>query len=555
MSSMDASLSIKHVLLHPKAAAKACMVQFPYTNYIFSMKSLFTFSFAALLAVIAFGQSADNGSCGTTIEDQLISRERLRENKTAIVDGTLPVSDRNGAVTYVPIHFHLVGNAAGTGKQKERFVLDQLCQLNESYAAMDVQFYLDAHPTYGLFDLSINNDNVYDEQSNTFIMQNRRNLNAVNVFVVNSIPNNGSLGTVLGRYVPQNDWLLVIKSQINGNGNGTLDHELGHYFSLQHTFIGYETNPFDSSDPTWPIAPVIAPLGGYTTERMDGSNAATAADEIEDTPPDYNFGFGADATNCAQYALGAKDPLGVLVDPMENNFMGYFIGCDDYAFTPGQMDVVNADIQSPQRNYLDNTFTPAATSITTPTDLLIAPIGGETTQYFDNVLLQWNTVAGATKYLIEIDITTSYSTPNYKYFITDGTSLVVESLLSNKSYYWRVRPFNEYATCAIARQQTFKTPLTSNINEVEGLSSWQVWPNPVQEAQNVNVAIQAEIDFEANINVFDAIGRRVQGLQGVRINSGLNNITLSTESMPNGLYFIVLDNGVGRSSQKLSVLK
>ncbi|MCC6412620.1 MAG: hypothetical protein IT270_13225, partial [Saprospiraceae bacterium] len=87
------------------------------------MKSLFTFSFAALFAVSAFGQSADHSACGTTIEDQLIFRDRLRENKAAIANGTLPVSDRSGATTYVPVHFHLVGDAAGNGKHKERFVL------------------------------------------------------------------------------------------------------------------------------------------------------------------------------------------------------------------------------------------------------------------------------------------------------------------------------------------------------------------------------------------------------------------------------------------------
>ncbi|MCC6412852.1 MAG: T9SS type A sorting domain-containing protein, partial [Saprospiraceae bacterium] len=470
----------------------------------------------------------------------------------AIANGTLPVSDRSGATTYVPVHFHLVGDAAGNGKHKERFVLDQLCQLNESYAAMDVQFYLDAHPTYGLFDKSINNDGVYDDQTNSFIMQNRRNQNAVNIFVVNSIAASGSLGTVLGRYVPQNDWLLIIKSQTNGNGNGTLDHELGHFFTLMHTFLGYETNPFEPTDPTWPIAPVLSP-GGYATERANGSNSNIAADELEDTPPDYNFGY--IATSCNQYTGGAKDPLGATVDPMENNFMGYFIGCDDYAFTPMQMDVITADIQSPQRNYLDNTFTPVATEITTPTDLLVAPISGETTQFFDNVMLQWNTVPGATLYLVEVDITTNYGSPNAQTFITDQASVVVEGLQANRTYYWRVRPFNEYATCAIARQQTFKTPFTSNTNEVEGLSSWQVWPNPANDAQNVNVAIQADIDFDASINVFDAVGRRVQGLQGVRINSGLNNITLPIATLPNGLYFIVLDNGAGRSTKKLSIVK
>lgn len=515
------------------------------------MKSLFTFSFAVLLAASALGQSAENGTCGTSVEDQLIIRDRLRENKTAIAEGTLPVSDRSGVVLYVPIHFHLVGDAAGNGKHKESRVLDQLCDLNEAYAPMDIQFYFKAHPTYGLFDYSINNTNVYDNQTNGFIMQNRRHTSAMNVYVVNNAETGNTLGTTLAYYSPQSDWIVSRKDQINGSGNGTLPHEIGHFFSLPHTFFGWESNSFDSGDAGWPTAPVLSP-GAIATERMNGSNSGTAADEIEDTPPDYNFGF--IASSCNQYSGGAKDPLGTIVDPMENNFMGYFQGCD-YEFTPMQTDVVNADLQAPARNYLDNTYTPPATEIITPTDLLIAPIGGQTTQFFDNIMLQWNAVAGATQYLVEVDITTNYASPNAQTFITNQTSVLVESLLSNRTYYWRVRPFNEYVTCATARQQSFKTPITSNTNEVEGLSGWQIWPNPAHEAQSVNVAIQAEIDFDASINVFDATGRRVQGLQGVRINSGMNNVTLPIESLPNGLYFIVLDNGIARTSQKLSVLR
>ena len=68
-------------------------------------------------------------------------------------------------IQYVPIHFHLVGDATGAGKHKERLVLDQLCHLNEFYAPLGMRFYLKPHPTYGLFDYSINNNNVYSNQS------------------------------------------------------------------------------------------------------------------------------------------------------------------------------------------------------------------------------------------------------------------------------------------------------------------------------------------------------------------------------------------------------
>jgi hypothetical protein len=513
--------------------------------------------FILLLLVTAFypslAQQADYHICGNA-EDQTEFIARLEQNK--LVMEAMDMARDRGAVQYVPIHFHLVGDADGNGKIKEIRVLEQLCKLNEAFLPAEIQFYLSPHPTHGLFNYSINNNNVYLNQSNSLIMQLRRHPNAINVYIVQEpVSNNNNPGIVLAYYSPLNDWIVSRKTEVNGNnGNGTMPHEVGHFFTLPHTFFGYESNPFDAADPTWPNAPVLAPNGGgVTTERQNGTNCGTAADRICDTPPDYNFGL--IWSNCNNYTGGARDPLGTLVDPMENNFMGYFQNCNPYAFTPNQMSIMRADLNSSQRNYLDNTFSPVATEIVSPTNLLVSPTAGEIPPHYNNVLLEWQAIPGATHYLVEIDIIPGFATVNAQTFIETGTSKLLTNLLSNRTYYWRVKPFNQLVGCATVRSQNFKTSTVAlSTLEIEGLEAWQISPNPVHGG-TATINVVSEKSLEVAIRITDAAGRTVSFQQGLSFPQGESTHTISTANLPNGLYFVSLESGNGRNVRKLSVLR
>ncbi len=518
-------------------------------------KGFFILFFALLASLPVFSQVAPTHICGNA-QDQAELFTRLRENKIVMEAMRASAADR-GETRYVPIHFHLVGDADGNGKHKEIRILEQLCALNAAYMPVGIQFYLSEHPTYGLFNKSINNDNVYNTQSNSLLMNLRRHQNAVNVFVVQEpVSGNNQPGITLAYYNIPQDWIVSRKTETNGNmPNSTLPHEMGHLFTLPHTFYGYESNSFDPADPTWPIAPVVAPNGGgVTTERQNGTNCTTAADEICDTPPDYNFGF--IASSCNNYNGGAKDPLGVVVDPMENNYMSYFGDCSSYQFTQDQIDIMNADLSSVDRNYLDNTFAPVATEINSPTDLLVSPGNGLTIQYYDNALLEWQAVPGATHYLIDIDIVSTFGTQFNQTFIETGTSKLLTNLSPTKTYYWRVKPFNYYVGCATPRTRSFKTSsvATTATYEIEGLTAWQLSPNPVS-ANVATLNISADKPFEAAIRITDAAGRTVSFQQNINIPQGESTQELRTEGLANGFYFVSLESGKGRNVRKMSVLR
>ncbi len=522
-------------------------------------KGFLVLFFAATAFVPGFSQQVQTPICGNA-QDQSELLPRLNENKLVMEALRAAANDRDGDIRYVPIHFHLVGDPNGSGKHKESKVLDQLCKLNVAYFPVGIQFYLSPHPTQGLFDKSINHNGVYLDQTNELTMQLRRHANAVNIYVVQEpVPpasNNPPGSIVQAYYNPSKDWIVARKSETNGNEpNVTIPHEMGHLFSLPHTFYGYESNPFDGpSDAGWPIAPVLAPNGGgVTTERVNGTNCNTSADHICDTPPDFNNGYGW-SNSCPTYNGGAKDPLGVLITPMQNNFMSYFNGCSNYHFTQDQIDIMNADLSDVSRNYLDNTFVPFATEITTPTDLLISPANADTLSNFNNVLLEWQAVTGATHYLLEIDINSSFSTNFAQIFIETGTSKLLTNLVANKGYYWRVRPFNYLVSCAAARLRSFRTPLTNSTVDIEGLTAWQLSPNPVN-GQVARLNLVAEQSFEATVRITDAAGRTISQYNHIEFPQGESIYELHTEGLANGFYFVSLESGKGRDVRKMSVLR
>ncbi len=492
------------------------------------------------------------GVCGTSLEDQLFMEPRLLANLERTSGSGV---QERGSIQYVPVHFHLVGDNAGQGRVLESRVLDQLCALNEAFAPMNIRFFLRPHPVHGkLFNYNINNNNVYDNQTAWFTMQSQRHPNAINVYIVNqAATNSNQTGVTLAYYNPQRDWIVSRKDQINGSkSNSTLPHEFGHFFSLQHTFFGWESKPFDNSFPSWPNAPATSP-GGVATERVNGTNCTTAADKICDTPPDYNFGFGA--TGCS-YNGGARDPLGELVSPMANNMMGYFNFCSEYVFTEQQRSVILADRASNQRNYLNNNFSPIATEINTPTQLLIAPVGGANVPFFDEVTVEWRSVVGANYYLVEFDIVGSFSSSFAQAFITSDTSLVVRTLQPNRNYQWRVRPFNEYVTCAAARQSSFRTSGTSANREIEALARWHLAPNPLKAGVPLQLWVETSAPFQGDVLVFDAAGRLTYAQRGWYFTTGKQTLELPAEAFSQaGLYFVLLQGSGGRSAQRIAVVR
>jgi hypothetical protein len=240
---------------------------------------------------------------------------------------------------------------------------------------------------------------------------------------------------------------------------------------------------------------------------------------------------------------------------MENNMMGYFENCNPYVFTTQQKNVMVADLNSSSRNYLDNNYSPPATEINTPTNLLVSPAAASTVPTYDEVLVEWLDLPEATYYLLEFDIVNTYVSPFAKSFIVNTNSKLVTTLAANRTYYWRVRPINEYVTCSTPRQSTFKTPLTSAVRDISGLTAWQLAPNPLQSGSTAKIFVQTEQQFDAAIRVFNTTGQELFNMTAVHFSTGDNTVELPVSDLDNGLYLIMLQTDTGQAVRKLSVFR
>lgn len=479
-----------------------------------------------LFALPVFAQ-VTHFECGTPPGADM---ERLIANLEAS-----PTLEARSGVQYLPVTMTLLANDDGSGLIDEAMALDGFCRLNENFESLGIQFYLhnglryiydsDYYLVWGVGSLSVNSLKVP---------------NTINIFVSEIASTGIGCQGTLGFYAIGGDYVVIDKCTMTEE-SFTLTHELGHFFSLSHTFLGWENEDYNGTEPTPQF------INGVRVEYADGSNCSIAADRICDTPADYNFGLGS--PNC-DYTGGAVDPLGNPVDPDEMNFMGYFFNCSSHNFSPIQSDVIHADIA-------DRTFVSGSPTIASINGLanLTYPINAEITSD-NNVTLTWDAVAGATSYLIEINRLASFS-PSFvvQRTVTNTNSLALTDLLPNTNYYWRVRPFNETYTCTdYSAGTSFKTGELVSITQIEGVESLKIYPNPSSGTNEILLEINTSETLEAEIKLYNTQGKLVRQFAH-QFNSGTNSAEINTRNLPQGAYIIAIQTENGTAHQRLFVTR
>ena len=503
------------------------------------MRNRFLLLFGLLISLSI--QAQEGPICGThgKIEDVLVNR--LINNKKAVAEGPIQFRD----IQYIPIKFHLVARDDGTGRVLERDLMNQMCALNEDFLEQEIQFFIYEGFNY------IDRDQVYSNHQNTlFFLELQRSREALNIFIVeDASPISSGIGTVLGYYDsdPDRDWVVMRIDQVNA-GNITLTHEIGHFFSLPHPHRGWDSEPWSQERFGCPTPERV---NGRLIEKADGSNCDVAGDLICDTPADYN-GFGW--PDC-DYDGGACDPDGNPIDPMETNFMGYFLRCPraDYVFTSTQKQLMAADLASGLRSNLRGK-SPGSTAIIDGTPTLITPVNGAGTTT-DNVELQWTPVTNATQYLVEVSRFPNFPSNNISTFITAVNQLTIGGLDPNRLYYWRVKPFNDYYTCeGFPNFTTFRTNVLSSTNTIKQVKEWNVFPNPAYET-SLTLNLSTTQSFNGSIRLLTINGKEVLSMNSISFGQGQQNIEIPTANLEGGVYILNVFSQEGLLSERIVLLE
>lgn len=489
------------------------------------MKKLIPGICLLLFATLAFSQKEKPESyCGYHgISDWLVEYQKNPDAYPA---------QRKGAILYIPMTVHILGDDDGGGYFGETPLLDAFCTLNADFGDSEIQFYLANDFNY------IDNSSWFEHDfRNGRDMMNQNNFdNTVNTYFVGDPAGN------CGYYTGGADALAVAKS-CSGATDHTWSHEVGHYLSLPHPFVGWEGTDVNSSEP----AP--ATLGNRPVERVDGSNCNQAADGFCDTEPDYiSNRWSCNNDGRSQRLL---DPAGTSFRADGSLIMGY--SNDDCAnrFTAEQIAAKHANINDERQDLLTNP-TPLD-AVESGAELVpISPKNGGIVLPGD-ITLTWEPIKNATRYVVEI-----YGLPTLNPLIVrkvvSGNTAVISDITRERPHYWRVRPFNEFHFCTdFTGVQSFVVSSALSTNYINGVETFSVAPIPAESGSEISIEISSKNAFEGNAKLVNLTGQILSNKK-YQINSGTQNLRFDLLNVPQGIYLLSLENEEGERLVKKVVV-
>ena len=488
--------------------------------------------------------------CGISEEAAALIKQRLMANRQLFTREEVTNLVTNRTTTYVPVTIHNVaGNSSGLGKTSEQTILAFLCGLNAIYADQDVQFFMNGP----ILDRVSNN--IY---TNAGTSTSRNQMLSYRVFnTLNLIIGASTSNPTASWYDPSGDFVFLLQQMLTSAAI-TEAHEIGHFFTLPHTFYGWEGNTVNTTYPSG-ILPGCN-FGGFEPERVARTgaraNCQTAADGFCDTPADY-FSY---RVNCPFPAFSDCDS--VPLDPDESNFMSYATDACISTFSPEQKTAIAIDIAA--RNWVTNT--PSTTTTVTGRASVVSPVSGGQLGNINNatVLLEWSPVVGAEMYYVEVYGTQfpglwypNTNDPIYKgivYSSTPELNLPTTNLVAGSRYAWKVKAFNSVSTCA-----SFST--YSNFEAIGGVTALKDLPiekqmsfsanaNPITTS-SIAFSVYSAEDVVGSIRIYSIDGREALSLTKQEISTGKSMIQLPADGLENGLYVAVLITDRGQLQQKI----
>ena len=449
------------------------------------------------------------------------------------------IHTRSDELLYIPLTIHIVGTSEGEGYYSLDNLYPSLCTLNEDFAASNIQFYIKGDLNY------IDSDLYYDHSfSQGSQMMNIFNIpNTVNCYFVDSPAGN------CGYYSPWRDAVAISKN-CAGPASHTWAHELGHFFSLPHTFSGWEGTDYENT--------MQVPFfldNGREVELDDGSNCAEAGDGFCDTPADYlSFRWGCNGEGFSNVVQ--RDPVDSTFRSDGTFIMSYASDNCGERFSEEQTMAMRANIRSERPALYAN---PPQPIFLDSAPVAIAPINGDSIGALTSTVLEWEPLAGAEYYTVSIgrhfpgvDILLQA-----QHFQTTATSVFVEGLLPSASYRWMVRAYNRYDGCALASEPaifSLSDPVFTNTAEVAEDFQLQVYPQPAASGTPITVDWHLAEAETVQLQLRSAAGQliRQQQLSG---QTGRQRTQLSTAGLPAGLYLLEVRAGSGLSAYRKVVVQ
>jgi hypothetical protein len=472
---------------------------------------------------LLFAQEYDKSSlnpCGYTGKSAWL--EQYQAHPELFLNGL-----KENVTTYLPITVTNVGNDDSTGFYNITSLLNAICQLNEDYKPVNIQFYLSQEIRW-LKSTELNNAKTFDISGGLY---DYNVANTINCYIVTSAAGNCGF-----------DWYggIVLAKGCIGTGDHTWAHEMGHDLSLPHTFSGWEGTKVDGTKP----APTK--MGNKNVELADSTNCSKAGDGFCDTPADYI----SDRWTCNsdKKSMEMIDPKGKKFRADGRFYMSYANDACMDRFSPDQMTAMRANANSAKANFQDPNLVliPAATEAVK----YISPIDTALVNPAADVVLKWKKVPNAKYYYIQLSRFTGFDITTIRQIVKD-TFLKVKNLEKGKKYYWRVKPFNDFSACGnFSTKQVFQTQALSDVTNIEAFESILIYPTLVSEQQTVTARMDLKYPTKLNARLVNISGQVLQSTIW-DLGIGIEEKSFDLSAYPKGMYFIQLSSENGLFSQKI----
>lgn len=448
---------------------------------------------------------------------------------------------RSSDTLWMGVQLHLLADDNGSGRVSGERILDAFCQLNKDYEPSQIRF---------LFKQEWNQINnakwfMHDSLKTGVEMMLTSNVaDAFNTYFVSNPAGNA------GYNLPYAG--VALKNSEASLNNHTWTHEIGHALALEHTFIGWEGKKYDPNLPTPDTVTynytyfhdtldttIPAPDDIALVEYVDGSNCGIAADRICDSKPDY-LSYPWECNAQGMSTVQQKDPAGAAFRSDGSLYMSYAADNCQNRFSPEQIQIMRAYLLNQKAAWIV-----ADPQIPVIADLpqLESPANNQTVPA-NAVHMQWQPTPGATHYLVQISRLNSFAIKEQEIVVTD-TFAVAAPLLVNKTYYWRVRPFNEHYTCsAYTAPKSFVTVNATGVQDAAA-EGWRCYPTLLAPGSRITLEISdAWLNQTSLFRVYDTAGRlRWESsivLRGKRI-----ELTPPVNEWSAGMYYLVCSGKPG----------
>lgn len=425
----------------------------------------------------------------------------------------------------IPVTIHVVRSSAGAGGFLESSAYATICDLNNRMASTGMFFYVPGQVRF------INEDDYYSatNYSPLFDMITIHNVpRTMNVYYTNLAnmslcgfafyPNSGPGGF-------QNDGAVVMSFACSQPNGTTLTHEVGHFFSLPHTFDRTSNNPTAAN------AELVTRNTNQTFPRLS-ANCNSAGDGFCDTPADFIGTRWSCPTSLQQVDLN-----GDTFQPDSSYYMSYSSDVCMSRFSTQQILAMRGTLSSlsASRGYLLTTPMPNYPLINAGPAALY-PATSDTVVP-ETLVFRWSSMPGANLYRIRAYVL------NFKVVdtLTADTSYAVfgRTIRANRDHSWDVQALSPAQLCApFSPRITFRSGNANTVSSVldESRTTIKMYPN-VNQAGGTLTVVGLQNQVQGQLYILSTQGQRVyqSNLAGDD-----EKITLRLPQLATGLYYVVI---------------